>query len=640
MKGRVLLITMPFGPMTRPSIGISLLKSELTARGIACDIRYFNLFFARLIGPETYHELSENIPASSLLGDWLFRESLFGPDAKQDREFIEKYLPSQYPGVFDPAQLNFYVECRSLVTPFLEACLKDVDWSRYSLVGFSSTFQQNVSSLALAQRIKERFTHIKVAFGGANCEGVMGQELHRQFSFVDLVFSGESDGTFALAAETMLRDPDGPVPRLPGLTSRIGKASEVVSTAQQIVQNLDVLPFPDYSDFVSSLAAHGLASKHKIQFLIETSRGCWWGEKHHCTFCGLNGQSLEFRSKSPERVIAELVYLVNTYGAQTIWATDNILDHRYFNTVLPAIKELGLHLDLFFETKANLQKHHLKLMRDVGITWFQPGIESLNTHQLQLMNKGCTALQNIQLLKWARQYGMLVTWNMLMGFPGETLNDYKRLVRYCEAIMHLQPPSGAHIIRLDRFSPYFNHPDAYGITEILPDPSYRYVYPFPSESLGKLAYFFIFRYTDGYDPIKVGFPLLKTIAKWLRPESFSVLYAIPGDELLVVCDTRPGSRENRLVLSGFQKEIYQFCDAVHSFRAIVALSAERFPHVSPGEIRTFLEQMVEKRLMLEENDSFLSLAILINQETDLGAIPDQRRVDRSSGCSQDKVAPL
>ena len=71
-----------------------------------------------------------------------------------------------------------------------------MDWGRYSVVGFSSTFQQNVASLALARRIKERFPMVKVVFGGANFEGEMGPEYVRAFPFIDYAVVGEGDMAF------------------------------------------------------------------------------------------------------------------------------------------------------------------------------------------------------------------------------------------------------------------------------------------------------------------------------------------------------------------------------------------------------------------------------------------------------------
>jgi ribosomal peptide maturation radical SAM protein 1 len=627
-----LLISMPFGSMTRPAIGISLLKAQLGRRGLSCDIRYLNLFFAKLVGWATYRELSELVPASLLLGDWIFREDLFGPDPERDRGYLEGYLLGQ--GALDPLSVELYSGCRRLATPFLEACMRSIAWEQYGIVGFTTTFQQTLASLALARRVKESHPHIHIVFGGANCEGVMGQELVRRFPFIDFAFSGESDWTFPALAEELLASPEGPLPALPGLIRRSASPTTSLSLPAVMVEDLDQLPFPDYSDFVDALETYGFPQELQVQFLIETSRGCWWGQRHHCTFCGLNGQGLQFRSKSPGRVLDELRYLVESYGAVTVWATDNILDTHYFETVLPGIRELGLKLHLFFETKANLRKEQLKVMREAGISWFQPGIESLNTHILGLMNKGCTALQNIQLLKWARQYGMAVTWNVLFGFPGETEGDYECMARYADAIVHLQPPSGARQIRLDRFSPYFNASGTYGLVSVAPYPSYRYIYPFESESLCRIAYFFTCEYSDSYDPIARAMPVLESVERWSQPESYSALYAIYGSHVLVITDSRPHSQERQHVLTGPESEIYLFCDRVRSLRSIREHTGKTWPDAgwAEKEIRRFLAQMVEKCLMLEENGFYLSLAVLVDSDTVLDPIPDSRiRSGRNPG---------
>ena len=74
-----------------------------------------------------------------------------------------------------------YERVRQEIDGFLDACLERYRVADYDLVGFTSTFQQNVGSLALAKRIKQRWPHILTAMGGANCEGTMGLELSRSF---------------------------------------------------------------------------------------------------------------------------------------------------------------------------------------------------------------------------------------------------------------------------------------------------------------------------------------------------------------------------------------------------------------------------------------------------------------------------
>ena len=81
--------------------------------------------------------------------------------------------------------------------------------------------------------------------------------------------------------------------------------------------------------------------------------------------------------------------------------------------------------------KANLTREQVRLLADAGVRHIQPGIESLSDHVLALMKKGVTGLRNVQLLKWCKEYGIEVDWNILYGFPGETREDYRRFCACC-----------------------------------------------------------------------------------------------------------------------------------------------------------------------------------------------------------------
>ena len=157
-----------------------------------------------------------------------------------------------------------------------------------------------------------------------------------------------------------------------------------------------------------------------MHVVVETSRGCWWGAKHHCTFCGLNGDTMAFRSKSPARAFDEIDGLTRRHGIDKVGCVDNILDMDYVATLFPQLAASGLQLELFYEVKSNLRYDQLLTLRHGGMRQIQPGIESFSDQVLQLMDKGVTGLQNIQLLRWSEELGIDCAWNLLAGFPGET----------------------------------------------------------------------------------------------------------------------------------------------------------------------------------------------------------------------------
>lgn len=77
------------------------------------------------------------------------------------------------------------------------------------------------------------------------------------------------------------------------------------------------------------------------------------------------------------------------------------------------------------------------------------------------MKKGTTVFQNLNLLRWCFTYEISPIWNLLVGFPGEGEEIYRRYLEILPLLFHLPPPSGVYPVRFDRFSPYHNHPEAY-----------------------------------------------------------------------------------------------------------------------------------------------------------------------------------
>src|SRR5579859_4472752 len=131
--------------------------------------------------------VNDKLSSAMFAGDWLFAQHLF-PD--RDRSAYIETLQEQLPEKGDFDQI---MAMRSHIGPFLEACFDEFDIAGHDLIGFSTTFEQNLASLALSWMIKQRYPHKPIVFGGGNCEGMMGMEIHSRFPWIDYVCSGESD---------------------------------------------------------------------------------------------------------------------------------------------------------------------------------------------------------------------------------------------------------------------------------------------------------------------------------------------------------------------------------------------------------------------------------------------------------------
>ena len=356
----------------------------------------------------------------------------------------------------------------------------------------------------------------------------MGLQIIRSFPSIDYVCTGEADASFPDFMGRLLRG-EGPI----SVAGIVGRHGGVSLTHPEMVRDLDALPIPDFSDYFAQLDGSSLKASIKPELRFESSRGCWWGAKSHCTFCGLNGKTMAFRSKSPERVIRELRHYALTYPVDTIGAVDNILDLRYIQEVFPRLKASGITLTLMYETKVNLSFDQLSTLRDGGVRVLQPGIESFSNEVLRLMRKGCTGLQNIQFLRWCDELGIFPIWNLLYGFPGESPAEYELTARLLPTISHLTPPASCGQFRLDRFSPMYMHPEEFGLAGVRPHCAYYYVFPLGRNGLARLAYYFEFDYADGRDPKSYASRVEGEVARWTSlsrqpAERRPVLDLLPG----------------------------------------------------------------------------------------------------------------
>jgi ribosomal peptide maturation radical SAM protein 1 len=623
----VVLFQMPFGPLLQPSLGLSILRTLTEQAEVRVSLEYANIEFATSLGAEDYLYLSDGQPTTSFLaGERVFAPLLF-PSLRPDDDYLDAvFADAVLSGTFEERLLApmrerlsaLLIRARSLAEPFLEATLRRVVDARPRIVGFSSVFQQHFASIVLAERIKEILDDTVVVFGGANCEGPMGAELLSKFNFIDVVVPGEGEQVFPeLVRRVLSNDRVGDVPGV--LVRR--KIPVRGSLETELIEDLDSVPEVHYDDYFATLERTQIALPRPPVLLFESSRGCWWGQRKHCTFCGLNGGRMKYRSKSPSRVIHELTALVDRYPGLGVGAVDNILDMDYFTSVLPALAKSSSKFNLFYEVKANLRREHVVALRDAGVLDIQPGIESLSDEALNLMRKGVSALQNIQLLKWCAELGVRPAWSVLWGFPGESEQAYVECARLVPLLTHLAPPASAGPIRIDRFSPLFDQLPELPASDIAPVTSYEFLYPFDAATVKNLAYYFhspeLERSSRHYAA-----PMREAVALWQVEHSTSGFFYVDAGDKLILWDLRRVADHVKVELVGRERELYLHCDRCRTVPALSRLMDSN-DVLTVEEITTTLHSLVARKLMVERNGVYLSLALPVGDFT-----PDREMMSR------------
>jgi ribosomal peptide maturation radical SAM protein 1 len=617
---------MPWGTVSRGAIAVALLKQVVKSRGYDCDVHHLNIPFAQQIGIDLYTKISE---ASAFFPEWFFSTAIFGSkgldvltnDWNSLSGPLGTRLKSELTTLTDGRAGVCEKIAEEIVPRFIENCLKNIDWSQYAVVGFSITFAQTAASLFLAREIRAHHPGVKIVFGGASVDSEMGCEILKAFDWVDYVVHGEAEQSFPELLDNIAAGNHFKL--VPGISIRKNKTLIDGHQSGQPLKDLNESPTPDYSDYMEALERTGFHKQIRISLPFEASRGCWWGAKHHCTFCGLNGSTMPFRKKTPARVYEEILKIAKDYGCLTLDAVDNILAMDYFTELLPKLAEANFDLTLFFEVKANMTRRQVELLRAAGISRIQPGIESVSTRLLKLMNKGVTAIQNLQLLKWCYEFGIFPAWNLLYGFPGETALDYQNFPRIFRAISHLCPPTGTNPVIFERFSPYFFDRAKYSLT-LEASPFYKLLFPEKLVDLDKLAYYFNrkgeIEPDESLDYVR---PSCEFIAQW--QESWKqrkwFCYYEKGPGFITIYDNRPltdhsNAAGRRTTLRGLAAEVYLFCDENRSFTAIQEMVNKSAGNgIDPEKTRTMLEQLVQAQMIFEEDGRYLSLAVRKKSQT-------------------------
>jgi ribosomal peptide maturation radical SAM protein 1 len=618
----VLLMSMPWASVTEPSLGLALLKPKLLEAGIPCRIRHQNIFLLDHFRPESY----ETVGARWGLNDFLFTNVFEGDELSEDQiDALAVLVRNTYRLIdleahasTDPAPFIEYVtKIRNEVIPaYLRDCMRIVDESEATMVGFTCMYDQTFTSLALAKLVKERYPEKLIVLGGYALEPPVGPHILRAFPFVDALCIGEGeDRIVPLARASVDRSL---LSTIPNVMYRDGEGAihEPALGARPV--DLDLSPVPHYDDFFAD--ALELDVNHQVEIKIETlpvesSRGCWWGQVSHCTFCGIDDETMRYRAKSPERVQEILATLTKRHGRRLFRFADYILPRQYYKTLLPELAKRDEKYILHWEMKANVKSGEVALMSAAGIIAAQPGIESFSTPVLKKMAKGVTGIQNVLTVKLLTEHNIIVNYNILFGFPEDEPDEYRELVRNIPLLYHLPPPYSYIPVQTTRFAPMQVDPARFGVTaplvaecayDTILSKDYRREIGFDIDE-----YCYIFATPYEFDPACAEYydMLVYQVAHWIQlhveREEVRLSYELKDGEIEFV-DSR-FSEEPATIRFGRDHAVVQ---AAISERAIAAhrLAAELDQELSATTVAKVLDDLREARLVYEEGERVVGLA--------------------------------
>ncbi len=612
LSEKLLLVSAPWPLYSRPSIQIGTLKAFLRKKfpDLKVDAHHFYLKVAEAIGYRRYQAISERT--------WL-AESVYAALLYPERmDTVENFFYRQAKGK-PLLQKIVFKNLASQVREVSEAFIHGVDWGDYVLAGFSMCLCQLTASLYFIREVKKRFPNLLIVVGGSMFTGDATRNLFKTFPEINVVVNGEGELPLSRLVSDLRKSRSfGEMAHVKGIVTPESTENKASAFFNQMMELSDLSP-PDYDDYFELLQSFSPEKTFFPTLPMEMSRGCWWhrpledGKSTGCAFCNLNLQWEGYRAKKTMQTVSEIDHLTTKYKTLSVAFMDNLLPLKTSKDIFTRIGKLKKDLLLFGEIRATTPRHILADMRIAGMKEVQIGIEALSTRLLRKLNKGTTAIQNIEIMKHCETLGISNSSNLILCFPGSDQKDVDETLRNLEFTLPYRPLKMVYFW-LGLGSPVWRHPENFGIKAVFNHRNYAGIFPL---EIFKSMQFAIQSYRgDLGHQRKLWTPVKKKLKAWkktydeLRRGSRheNILSFSDGRDFLIIRQKRTQDGHLTHRLEGTSRAIYLFCQEHRSLKRIL----ERFTAVGFDQVVPFLRMMVDKKLMFEENNKYLSLAVPAN----------------------------
>jgi anaerobic magnesium-protoporphyrin IX monomethyl ester cyclase len=349
------------------------------------------------------------------------------PMLTQNRQFQWFSEPSYlYPCV--PASAATYLKSLGHEVCWVDAIAEHKDWSRFEklvrdfqpeLIAMETKTPVVRQHWAITDRLKKIVPGVKVVLFGDHITG-NGEETILMSS-VDYSMMG---GDYDFSLKTLVEHIEDGKELGAGFWYRDDKGDAVTTGPFANTDgSLEDLPWID-RDLTNAHLYFEKWKKHLPFMWTMAGRDCPYGK---CTFCSWTVTYPKFRTVSPERLAAEMEFLVKRYGTKNIFddtgalPTGNWLTRLCNEMIARKIPESAV-TDCNFRFDYITSKN-APLMKKANFRKLLIGVESANERTIDILDKGITREQVIEGATLAAENGLEVHLTLMIGYPWETRED-------------------------------------------------------------------------------------------------------------------------------------------------------------------------------------------------------------------------
>jgi radical SAM superfamily enzyme YgiQ (UPF0313 family) len=339
---------------------------------------------------------------------------------------------------------------------------KEAKWS--DVLGVSINALLVNSALKIISKFKEINENIIVVIGGPYPTAV--PEIART-KIIDYVILGEGEYPFKDLVISLNR---GEKPHnVPGIY--FYEEGNLISNPPKTIYNLDSLPFPAYD--LLNINKYNIRGCRKPFMTIITSRGC----PFNCIYCTHCVHGYEFRFRTPENVLQEILYLKDKFRIKEIAIMDDnfaVNKKRAIEICDLIIKEnLNLRFSLLNGIRIEtLDKNLLKKLKEAGVYKIAFGLESGSKRIQKNINKNLNLKLAEKVVKMTKDLDIITVGYFMLGLPGDDRKSMQDTINFAKrinpdyAFFHITIPfPGTPLYEMIRKDGKFLYDTKFGINE-------------------------------------------------------------------------------------------------------------------------------------------------------------------------------
>lgn len=627
MKAVLHLVAMPWSNPHLPSPQLAALKAyvDMAIGGSFCSTTFSA--FVNIVIEERNGRLKNYYTEYCAYGDYIYFLICFRRFLCKIGQFrrisLDKLLLSLNKSMevneksVTLATLNILeVRTRRYVDEILSRSLRK---KALNIIGFTLSYAQLYASIYCTRYLQEKYPEFRYlfVFGGETVSLPKVAGALKRFDIKGLAVIGEGENKLEQIIRSCLIMPLVDINELiPKLARTITGIYEIQSELLNLyeldlnilhnqVHRMEDLPPPLFEEYFTTIRRSLNNKRIRMEFIsdisltFEGSRGCYYGK---CDFCDIRRSWDGWRVASPEWIAERVMKLTERYHCPKVWFMDCSCD-KWASKYAEILIDNGIRLEGLMELRAHHPESFWTKLNLAGINTVQVGIEAFAPNLLAAMQKGTTVSQNIRVLKWLKELGIVSCSNIVTHHPKSTLEDIRITKRILSQIVHFE--------RLDisNLAVLLGSPiDTTLTTQERRNLVERHTCCWPKSLLP----YFVTNNEFDLPPRLEDKTLMKAWDEFITwekdlhnqsSESATMTQTRYGPKQLVILDNR-FNESRQLWLEGDSAVVYDTCHRGATFKDL---------HETTGYSETFLcnelDHLIKAKLLLEIDGWFLALAL-------------------------------